>query len=160
MNDAAQEEHHWLQALVGDWTCESDCYMGPDRPRGVFSGTEVVRPLGDLWIVAEGRGGMPGGGTMLTRMTLGFDPRAGRFVGTWVGSMMSYLWVYDGALDPSRSRLILSAEGPAFDDPSRTAAYQDVVERDADGTRRLRGRVRQDDGAWFEFLVTTYRRVG
>ena len=46
---------------------------------------------------------MPGGGTATTMMTLGDDPQKKRFVGTWVGSMMTYLSVYDGELDAAES---------------------------------------------------------
>ena len=37
-------------------------------------------------------------------MTLGYDPQKKRFVGTLIGSMMTHLWVYDGALDAGRRR--------------------------------------------------------
>ena len=42
---------------------------------------------------------MPGDGFGQTLMTLGFNPQTERYVGTWVGSMMAHLWVYDGWLD-------------------------------------------------------------
>jgi Protein of unknown function (DUF1579) len=34
-----------------------------------------------------------------------------RFVGTWIGSMMTYMWVYDGELD--RSERVLTRTRPA-----------------------------------------------
>jgi uncharacterized protein DUF1579 len=46
-------------------------------------------------------------------MTLGYDPEKKQYVGTWVGSMMSYLWVYDGSLDAEEKVLTLNAEGPS-----------------------------------------------
>ena len=57
-----QKEHQWLQKLVGEWTFESDCGMGPGKPNEKFKGTESVRSLDGLWILAEGQGEMPGGG--------------------------------------------------------------------------------------------------
>ena len=45
--------------------------------------------IGDLWLLAEGRSEMPGGGTGTMLITLGFDPARGRYVGTWVGSLMT-----------------------------------------------------------------------
>jgi hypothetical protein len=91
MNNEPQKEHQWLQKLVGEWTYETDCSMVPDQPSEKTKGTEIVRSLGDLWTVAEGQGEMPGGGSMTTLITLGYDPQTKRYVGTWVGSMMTYL---------------------------------------------------------------------
>lgn len=43
MTDAqAQDEHRWLQQLLGDWTKTSACNMGPDQPAAQSSGTEHV----------------------------------------------------------------------------------------------------------------------
>ena len=96
MKAEPQREHRWLDKLVGEWTSESECRMGPDQPAAKSRGVEVVRSLGGLWIVAEGEGEMPGGGTAKTVMTLGYDPRDHRYVGTFVASMMTHLWPYNG----------------------------------------------------------------
>lgn len=55
--------------------------------------TESVRSLGGLWILAEGQSEMPGGGAATTMMTLGYDAQKQRYVGTWIGSMRTCLWV-------------------------------------------------------------------
>ena len=86
-----QKEHHWLQKLVGEWTYETEVMMRPDQPSEKATGTETVRSLGGLWILAEGRGEMCGADAT-TIMTLEYDPQKQRYVGTWIGSMMSYLW--------------------------------------------------------------------
>jgi len=62
--------------------------VGPDQLSSKTKGTEVVRSLGGLWIVSEGEGEMPDGGTGKTVMTLGYDPQNNRYVGTFIGSMM------------------------------------------------------------------------
>lgn len=99
MQAEPQKQHHWLQQLVGEWIYETEVAMGLDQPSEKATGTETVRSLGDLWILAEGQGEMPGCGEANTMMTLGYDPQKQRYVGTWVGSMMTYLWLYDGELD-------------------------------------------------------------
>jgi hypothetical protein len=78
----AQHEHHWLQKLVGEWTYETDRKTGSDRPSEKSTGTESVRSLGGLWILAEGQGEMPGCGLATTMMTLGYDSQTQRYVGT------------------------------------------------------------------------------
>ena len=91
-------------------------------------------------------------------LTLGYDPSRKRFVGTWVGSMMTHLWVYDGALDAAGTVLTLDAEGPGFADKGKTAKYQDVVEFRSDDHRVLTSRVLGDDGTWHGFMTAHYRR--
>ena len=153
-----QKEHQWLQKLVGDWTFESECVMGPDQPPMKSSGTESVRSLGGLWTLGEGRGEMPGGGIGTTLMTLGYDPARKRFVGTFVGSMMTHLWVYDGALDPDGKVLTLDAEGPSFAGDGKLVKYQDIIEFKSDDHRVLSSQMLGDDGKWHRFMTANYRR--
>lgn len=158
MMNEPQQEHQWLQRLVGAWTFESDCSMGPGKPRETFTGTETVRSLGGLWILAEGEGAMPGGGTAHTMMTVGYDVVKGRYVGTWTGSMMAYLWVYDGTMDASGRVLVLEAEGPDFSKEGVMTRYRDEITIESDDLRRLTSRTLGEDGEWHEFVTVTYRR--
>lgn len=93
MNAEPQQQHRWLEKLAGEWEYEMDAPAEPGEPPQKLTGIETVRSVGGIWILAEGRGAMPGGGEATTLLTLGFDPARGRFVGTWLGSMMSHLWV-------------------------------------------------------------------
>jgi hypothetical protein len=158
MQTMPQKEHRWLERLLGDWTSEAEATMEPGKPPETFRGTEHVRSLGGLWILAEGRGEMPGAGEAQTLMTLGYDPRTGRYVGTWVGSMMSHLWVYDGRLDAAGRVLTLEAEGPAMADQSRLARYRDVITFESDDQRVLTSHVLDEDGKWQQFMTAHYRR--
>jgi hypothetical protein len=155
-----QQEHQWLQKLVGDWTCEGEALMGPDKPPSKSRGSERVRSLGGLWVVCEGQGEMPDGGGLATMMmTLGFDPKKNRYVGTWVGSMMTNMWVYEGSVDASGKILTLDTQGPSYTDPNKTAKYQDIIEFVSDDHRLLRSRTLGDDGKWNEFMKMHYRRT-
>jgi hypothetical protein len=158
MNTEPQNEHQWLQKLVGEWTYESECSMGSDKPPEKFKGSESVRSLGDLWVLCEGRGEMPGGGMATTLMTLGYDPQKQRYVGTWVGSMMTHLWVYDGYLDPEEKVLMLNAEGPSWAEEGKLAKYKDVIEIQSEDHRVLRSHMLGDDGQWHQFMTAHYRR--
>ena len=156
MTTEPQQEHEWLQQLVGEWTLEGEATMQPGRPPEKMEGTESVRSLGGLWIVAEGRGEMPGGGAATTMMTLGYDPRKQRYVGTWIGSMMTHLWVYDGALDAAERVLTLEAEGP--DAEGKMAKFRDVIEVKGDDDRVLTSHMLGDDGQWRQLMTANYRR--
>ena len=158
MQAKPQKEHEWLQRLIGEWTMEGEADMGPGKPRAKSTGSERVRSIGGLWVVCEGESEMPemGWGSMI--MTLGFDPAKQRYVGTWIGSMMANLWLYNGSLDSSGKVLTLDSEGPNFSDPTKTAKYQDIIEIVDDNTRLLRSRTPMEDGKWHEFMRATYRR--
>jgi Protein of unknown function (DUF1579) len=162
MKPEPQKEHQWLQRLVGEWTYEHDCETEPGKPTEKFTGTERARSLGGLWVLCEGQGQMPGGGNATMLMTLGYDPQKKKFVGTWVGSMMTNLWVYEGELDASGRVLTLSTEGPAMGDKGpiegRTATYRDVIEFKSDDHRVLTSRMLGEDGKWKELMTANYRR--
>ena len=151
-----QQEHFWLQKLVGEWTFETEATMAPGEPPAKFTGSETVRTLGEIWVLCEGKGEMPGGGTGHTIMTLGYDPAKKRFLGTFIGSMMTHLWLYDGALEGNV--LTLDAEGPDFVTEGKMAKYQDIIEIKNDDERTLSSQTFGDDGKWHHFMTATYRR--
>jgi Protein of unknown function (DUF1579) len=152
-----QAEHDWLQQLVGEWTFESEALMGPDRPPAKGSGTETVRSLGDLWIVAEGQGDMPGCGESTMLITLGYAPQEQRYVGTWIGSMMTHLWLYDGE-QTNATTLTLNSEGPSMANDGKMAHYKDVIEFKTADHRVMTSHALGEDGKWHQFMTVNYRR--
>lgn len=159
MTETPAAQHEWLQQMVGEWESEFESQMSPDAPPEKSMGRESVRSIGGLWVMGEGRGKMPDGEPALMYITLGYDPRKQRFVGSWIGSMMSHMWVYDGELDPTGKILTLSAEGPSMIDPSKYGQYRDVIEFTSEGHRLLTSLYLGDDGSWTEFMRAIYRRV-
>lgn len=148
-----QREHKWLQRLLGDWTFEHDG----------DSGVETVRSIGGLWIVGESRGELPEAGPHTAIVTLGYDVQRRRYVGSYIGSMMTHLWVYDGALDETGRILTLDTSGPSMTPDGKiiegkTSQYQDIHELKNDDERTLTSRVLLDDGRWIQFMSMTYRR--
>ena len=119
-----------------------------------------MRSLGGLWILAEGQGELPGGGAATTLLTLGYDPQQQRYVGTWIGSMMTHLWVYAGALDAAQRVLTLDTEGPNMAAPGTMAKYRDVIEFTSADHRVLTSYLLGEDGHWRGFMTATYRRTG
>jgi hypothetical protein len=154
----AIEQHHWLAQLLGEWTMECEGEPGPDQPAFKSSGTETVRALGDLWIVAEGQSSMPDGAPAQTRLTLGYDPEKQAFVGNWVGSMMTHMWIYTGQLDAAKRVLTLDTEGPSMGGEGSTARYQDVITMVDANTRTLHSQTLGPDGQWMRCMTATYRR--
>lgn len=158
MKVEAVKEHEWLKRFVGEWTYEGSCPGEPGKEPMKFSGREVVRMIGDLWIVGESTGQMPGGGAATSIVTVGYNPDAKRFVGTWIGSMMAHLWVYSGWIE-NDDTLVLEAEGPRCDAPGQTALYRDSNQFRGNDTRIFRAACRQEDGSWNEMMCFEYRRA-
>ena len=158
MHADAQPQHQWLQHLVGTWTftLESGHGITPGEPSG--SGTEVVRSVGDLWVVAEGQATMPGMGLYSTASMLGFNPATGRFVGTYIASFMTHLWVYDGALDEAGRTLTLGSEGPSMADDGTTQYYEDAIKLVSNDERLFSARVQKADGTWQHLMTMRYLR--
>ncbi|HJZ89397.1 MAG TPA: DUF1579 domain-containing protein [Gemmataceae bacterium] len=158
MHAEPKKEHQWLQKLVGEWTSEMDAAMGPDKPAEKCTGTDSVRSVGGVWVVCEGRGEMPGGGAAITLMTLGYDPARKKYVGTFIGSMMTHLWVYEGEVDATGKKLTLDTEGPDFVKEGKTTKYKDVIEFTSDDHRTLTSHMLGDDGKYHQFMTAHYRR--
>jgi hypothetical protein len=72
---------------------------------------------------------------------------------------MDKLWIYKGWLEDDGQTLVLEAEGPSFDDPSRTDIFRDVIHFIDDDTRTFSGSVRQPDGSFKTFMTSTSRRI-
>ncbi|HKA08752.1 MAG TPA: DUF1579 domain-containing protein [Gemmataceae bacterium] len=158
MHTEPLKEHRWLQKLVGEWTSVAEGSMGPNKPPESCKGTESVRSIGGVWVVCDGRGEMPDGGTATTIMTLGYDPARKRFVGTFIGSMMTHMWVYDGQLDAAGKVLTLDTEGPDFVHEGKTTIYKDAIEFRSDDHRVLTSHMLGADGKWNLFMTANYRR--
>ena len=157
MHAEPQAEHKWLDQLVGEWESEMECGAGPGQPPEKHVGTETVRSL-NVWVQCEGEMPAPDGRPGRTVMTLGYDPAKGKFVGTFIGTMMTNLWVYEGELDASGKVLTLDAEGPSFTDPGKAAKYKDTIEFVTPDHRTLSSRYLGDDGQWHHFMTAHYRR--
>ncbi|NJM65588.1 MAG: DUF1579 domain-containing protein [Acaryochloris sp. RU_4_1] len=159
MHTQSQTEHHWLDQFVGKWICESECVMAPDQPSTKTKGTEVVRSINGLWIVAEGEGEMPGGETGKSIMTLGYNPQSNCYVGTFICSMMPHLWVYKGTLDAAQTVLTLDTEGPICDQTTIHNAitkYQDIITVVSEDHRILTSQMLGEDGHWHQFMTAHY----
>jgi Protein of unknown function (DUF1579) len=102
---------------------------------------------------------MPDCGAATTVLTLGYDPQKQRYVGTWIGSMMTQLWVYDGTLDEVGRVLTLNAEGPHMTAERKLAKYKDVIEFKSGDHRVLTSHMLGEDGEWHGFMRANYWRM-
>ena len=148
----ALAQHDWLQQLVGEWDVTQRVNLDPELGPTVWESTEVVRAIGDLWVVSEGSAEYDGA-PFMSILTLGYDPAKEKFVGTWIDSIQTTLWNYTGELDAERHRLTLMTEGPSLTEPSKTVPYRDSIEILGPGHRRMTSSAKDEDGEWAVFMT-------
>ncbi|KWV52649.1 hypothetical protein AS026_03935 [Rhizobium altiplani] len=146
------KEHEFLEDLVGVWDVTAPEMTGQEP------WTEIVRSLHGIWFVAEGSGTMPGGSAATTVLTLGYSADKGKYVGTWIGTMMDHMWVYEGELSDDGKTLSLYTTGPDFADARKLAEYREqIIFHDRDH-RTFNSAARQPDGSWKQFMEAHYTR--
>ncbi len=152
-----QEEHSWLQQIVGEWETVTEIHMEPGQPPMKAEGTETVRAVGGFWVVGESWGemmGMPFHGIS----TMGYDLEKEAFVGTWIDSMNSYLWNYVGTLSEDGKSLILSTEGPCPMTPGIHTKFQEVLEIKSPDHKVFTSSIQGEDGKWVKMIEVNARR--
>lgn len=153
----AEKEHRWLKQFVGQWQTESEGKMGPDQPPMKSTGTMSSRMVGEFWVVSELVGEIPGM-TVTAVETIGYDPRKRKYVGTWVDSVTSYLWTYEGVVDESGKTLVLEAEGPNFMADGKVAKFRDTYTFKSKDHIIVMSSMQSEDGSWVEFMAGNFRR--
>ena len=155
-----EPQHRWLERMAGEWTFEMEAEGAPGDPPIRDSGRESVRSLDGVWMLCEAGGSAPVGESATSLMTLGYDPAAGRFRGTFISSMMTHLWVYEGELDAEGAVLTLETEGPSYTGDAGMAKYRDTIEFRGGDHRVHTSSYQRGDGTWHRFMTTHYRRAG
>ncbi len=145
-----QAEHEWLHALAGEWQVTTECSMGPDAPMMTMESRCTGRLMDGMWLLLESGGECPDMGAWSTLMCVGYDPVTKRYVGTFVGSMMTHLWIYQGQRHPETGHLVLETEGPICgqEQEGGTAKYLDTLELLDGGGFRLSSKMQKPDGQW------------
>jgi hypothetical protein len=155
----AQDPGEFLRGLAGEWSVESEARLGPGLDPVRSEARESARLIGGKWLVAEGSGVTPNGQPFTSILTLGPGSSGEGFVGTWIDSMQSHMWVYSGSLDAAGRVLTLETEGPVFGDPTRPARYREIIEVPDPHRKVMRSLILGPDGQWFEFARSEYRRT-
>lgn len=103
-------EHAMVQKAVGHW--EGTVTMSyPGMPETPTPATEDVRSAGPFWVLSDFRSTFmeapyEGHGAF------GYDPGRGKYVGTWLDNMSSYLSIMEGEYDEATYTLTMTWNAP------------------------------------------------
>jgi len=153
------DQHRWLQQLTGRWrmTFAPPGESGEQASEAAW--VDETRSLGGAWIVSESTGTMPDGSAATNILTLGYDPARKLYVGSFISSVMTNIWIYEGTLDDTGKVLTLDCEGPDFENTGRTARYQDIIAIKDENTRNFSSRILNADGTWKHVMSCDYKRI-
>ena len=148
-------EHAWLQRFVGEWTSEAECSCGPDTPPMLNKGTETIRQLGGFWIISEIKSDSESF-PFANLMTLGYDPEKKKYIGSWVDTMTSYMWRYEGSVDATGTTLTLETEGPC--PMGGITKFREVMKLETPDHKLFTSSMLGPDGEWHVCVKGSARR--
>jgi hypothetical protein len=146
-------EHLWLKQLIGEWRVE----VPKDHP-GPQEGYEVTTAFGDYWVSLAGTMLLDGVVFGSTIIQIGFDAKTGKFVGSFIGTVMPEHWIYSGYLSEDKKSLILESEGESFEGDGKIRLYRDIIEVVSSDHRIFRSECKMDDGSWKQFMFADLHR--
>lgn len=139
----------WLKQFEGSWITVSKS-SGKDS-ESMPAATLDCRIIGNHWIVCEHRGQI-GDLKFEAVQTVGFDDKTEKFIGTWVDSMLSHTWRYNGSLDKASKKLTLNCDGP------EAKQYRDIYEFKSENEIAGTSQFLNDDGNWETFMTSKMTR--
>src|SRR5262245_38660374 len=76
------KEHEALKQFAGEWTMLAQTVPAPGQEVIKCEGTESAKMVGGFWLVGHGEGSMMGQ-PVGSVITIGYDPAAKKYVGTF-----------------------------------------------------------------------------
>jgi len=153
-----EKEHQWLKKFVGDWSTSSKAVMAPDAAPMECTGTIQSRMLGEFWVVNDMQSAVQGD-PMRGVQTIGFDPAKKKYVGTWVDSMTSHMWIYEGTVDKAGKKITLEADGPNFMADGKMTKFRDAYEFKTPDHIIITSSMLGEDGKWITFMSGDAKRI-
>jgi hypothetical protein len=150
-----QKEHAWLEQFTGEW--DSEMLAKPPGQEVVkIKGEEHSRMLGGFWLMGENKSemfGMP----YIGIMTLGYDAKTKKYIGTWVDSMGDTLWKYTGTAEGNK--LTLETKGPCpLKPPGTMVNFRETLELKDKDHKVFTSSIQEDDGSWTQMMTINYTR--
>ncbi len=148
-------EHQVLADNVGTWEASIEIHPSPGAPAITSKGAVRSRlACGGMWLISDFLNettGFEGHGIC------GYDPAKGKYVGTWVDPMRTFIALSEGSWDPVSRAMTMwyEASGPQ----GSKLRWREVTETLGPDTQVWRQYMMGADGQEFESMTVTYRRI-
>ncbi len=149
-------EHEMLSGNVGTWNVKCQYFMDPSQPPMEQTAVETVEPVGAFWTVSKFECDMMGA-PFVGRATCGYDTRRGKWVGTWIDSMSTNLFVMEGDMNEEGTTLEMTCQGPNMQTGDMTT-FRSVEKRNDDGTREFDFHMALPDGNEIQLFHYVYSK--
>ncbi|MGE3174199.1 MAG: DUF1579 family protein [Planctomycetota bacterium] len=149
-------EHARLEDNVGRWNVQCTYHLGGGQQPMQATGQDTIERVGPFWTLSHLRSDLMGA-PFVGRAAVGYDPRTGKWVSTWIDSMSPFLYVLEGGFDASGKVLELTCDTIGADgQPLRLRTREEHRSRD----HRVLDMFRIDEaGAETQVFRYEYRRA-
>ena len=152
-------EHERLAKEVGTWDATIKSWMqGPGSEPAVSKGVQVTKMMpGGMWLLSsfEGKfGDMDFHGAGQT----GYDPKKGKYVGTWVDSMASEIMVTEGDYDSKNHTMTMHSKGTDPSGKPYDARMSTKYEAEDTMVFTMEMKSEETKGEFIKVMEITYKR--
>jgi hypothetical protein len=150
-------QHKALAREEGVWDATLKFWMPGSEQATTSTGVETNKMMGGIWLVSSYKGEFSGAPFEGHGQT-GFDPKKGKYIGTWVDTMGTTITMMEGTYDePTKTLTMFSDEvDPSTDKPIK-AKY--VTQSKDDDTRVFTLSMKPSDAKDFmRMMEITYKR--
>jgi hypothetical protein len=152
-------EHQRLAKEAGTWDATIKSWMqGPGAEPMISKGVQVARLMpGGLWLLSsfEGKFGdqdFHGAGQM------GYDPKKGKYIGTWVDSMATEILLMEGGYDDKTHTLTMHAKGTEPSGKAYEAKMSTRYEGEDSMVFTMEMKSEETRGEYLKVMEITYKR--
>jgi len=105
------KQHELLKQFEGTWDTVAKFQGRPGEPAMESKGSETATfGMGGFWVTFEYQGDMKGQ-PFTGRGAMGYDQQKQKYVGTWIDSMKSGMFLSEGTADADGKRFTMIAQG-------------------------------------------------
>jgi hypothetical protein len=152
-------EHERLAREAGTWDATIKSWMqGPGSEPTISRGVQVAKLMpGGLWLISSFEGKF-GGQDFHGSGQMGYDPKKGKYGGTWIDSMATEILLMEGAYDDKTHTLTMQAKATDPSGKPYEARMSTKYEGEDSMVFNMEMKSEETRGEYFKLMEITYKR--